>query len=105
MHVSDLFDFEQDDMGEPEKEDSLDEALQEATPHENVPKTGPKIEGSELQDNLHNLLNDYCDLLKKEVSKKAAAVPPMKLNVDEKRWTLYRSNTQLKIQKSSAKCS
>ena len=27
MHVSELFDFEQDDMGEPEKEDILDEAL------------------------------------------------------------------------------
>ena len=104
MHVSELFDFEQDDMGEPEKEDSLDEALQEATPHENVPKAGPTIEGSpELQESLRNLLNDYCDLLKKEVDKKAAAVPPMKLNVDEKRWTLYRSNTQRHRAQSAVK--
>ena len=27
MHISEIIDFEQDDMGEPEKEDSIDEAL------------------------------------------------------------------------------
>ena len=31
MHISEFFEFEQEDMGEPEKEDSLDEALQEKT--------------------------------------------------------------------------
>ena len=31
MHISEFFYFEQEDMGEPEKEDSLDEVLQEKT--------------------------------------------------------------------------
>jgi hypothetical protein len=94
MHISEIFDFEQDDMGEPEKEDSIDEALQEHPPDTNVPK-GPVIEGTpELQENIRELLLDYIDLLQKEVNRKPATVPPMRLNVDEKRWTLYRSNTQ-----------
>ena len=31
MHISEFVDFDQEDMGEPEKEFSLDEALQEKT--------------------------------------------------------------------------
>jgi hypothetical protein len=95
MHISEIFDWEQDDMGEPEKEDSLDEALQEHPPESKIPTKGPIVEGTpELQEGLRALLLDYTDLLQKEVNKKPAMVPPMKLNVDEKRWTLFRSNTQ-----------
>jgi hypothetical protein len=84
MHLSEIFDFEQDDMGELEKEDSIDEALQEHPPETNVP-TEPVIEGtSELQGSIRQLLLDYVDLLQKEVNKKPATIPPMKLNVDEK---------------------
>ena len=46
MHISEFFDFEQEDMGEPEKEDSLDAALQEKTTAEaKVPKPSSLIEG------------------------------------------------------------
>ena len=54
MHISEIFDFEQDDMGEPEKEDSIDEALQEHPPETAVPKD-PVIEGTpELQESIKN---------------------------------------------------
>ena len=70
MHISEIFDFEQDDMGEPEKEDSIDEALQEPPLNDNVSPKGPVIEGTpELQESLRVLLLDYVDLLKKEVNK------------------------------------
>ena len=81
-------------MAKQKKEENLDEEIQEHPPNAEVPK-GPIVEGTpELQESLRALLLDYIDLLQKEVSKKPATVPPMKLNVDEKRWTLFRSNTQ-----------
>ncbi len=46
MHISEFVDFDQEDMGEPEKEFSLDEALQEKTTAEvEAPKPSPLIEG------------------------------------------------------------
>jgi hypothetical protein len=45
QHISEFFDFEQEDMGEPEKEDDIDEALQIKQPNEPVPQ--PVIEGPE----------------------------------------------------------
>jgi len=38
QHISELFNFEQDDMGEPEKEDFIDEALQIKSPNETIPE-------------------------------------------------------------------
>jgi hypothetical protein len=84
MHISEIFDFEQDDMGEPEKEDIIDEALQEKILDTNSPEKGPVIEGTPEQETLRELLLDYVDLLQKEVNKKPAAIPPMKLNIDKK---------------------
>jgi len=65
MHISEFFDFEQEDMGGPEKEDELDEALQEKTTAEaSEPKPSPLIEGPEyLQKALRALVNKYIDLL------------------------------------------
>jgi len=106
MHVSEFFDFEQEDMGVPEKEDSIDEALQEkpTTVEEHPPPT-PIIEGPEtLQAALRALVNKYIDLLQAEVSKEPARVPPFKLNVDETRWTLPGAkNTQRYRTQSAAK--
>ena len=74
-------------MGEPETEDSIYEALQEHIPNTTTPEKGPVIEGTpKLQETLRALLLDNVDRLQKEVNKKQAVVPPMKLNVDEKRW-------------------
>ena len=48
IHISKFFEYEQEDMGEPEKEDSLDELLQEKTPEEaSRPAPCPLIEGPE----------------------------------------------------------
>ncbi len=70
MHISEFFDFEQEDMGEPEKEDSLDEAFQEKTTAEpSEPKPSPLIEGpASLQLALKALIHKYIDLLRTEVS-------------------------------------
>jgi hypothetical protein len=44
MHISEFFDFEQEDMGGPEKEDELDEALQEKTTAEaGAPETAGAV--------------------------------------------------------------
>jgi len=106
MHISEFFDFEQEDMGEPEKEDSLDEALQEKTTAEaREPTPSPLIEDPEsLQQALKVLINKYIDLLQTEVSEEPAKVPPFKLNVDEVRWTLPGAkNTQRYRTQSAAK--
>ena len=97
MHISEFFEYEQEDMGEPEKEDSLDEMLQEKTPEEaKQPAPYPLIEGPEsLQCALKILVEKYIGLLQAEVSVEPARVQPFKLNVDEKRWTLPGAkNTQ-----------
>jgi len=97
QHISEFFDFEQEDMGEPEKDDDIDEALQIKQPNEPIPE--PTIEGSEsLKNDIKELLNKYIDLLKAEVSKKPASVAPLKLNVDEKRWTLPKANARHRAQ-------
>ncbi len=84
-------------MGEPEKDDDIDEALQIKQPNEPIPE--PTIEGSEsLKNDIKELLNKYIDLLKTEVSKKPASVAPLKLNVDEKRWTLPKANARHRAQ-------
>ena len=106
MHISEFFDFEQEDMGEPAKEDSLDEALQGKTTAEaGMPTPSPLIEGPEsLQIALKALINKYIDLLQTEVSAEPAKVPPFKLNVDELRWTLPGAkNTQRYRTQSTAK--
>jgi len=60
MHISEFFEYEQDDTGEPEKEDSLDELLQESTPEEaGKPAPYPLIEGPQsLQDALKILVEN-----------------------------------------------
>ncbi len=70
MHISEFVDFEQEDMGEPEKEFSLDGALQEKTTAEvEAPKPSPLIEGpASLQLALKALIHKYIDLLRTEVS-------------------------------------
>jgi hypothetical protein len=106
MHVSEFFDFEQEDMGVPEKEDSIDEALQEKSPTVEEPsQPAPIIEGPEsLQKALRALVAKYIDLLQSEVSKEPARVAPLKLNVDETRWTLPGAkNTQRYRTQSAAK--
>ena len=94
MHVSQLLDYEADSYGEPEKYDSLDEACQ--LPDPTIPTDAnqlPDIQGPPtLQAELKELLQRYIGLLQAEVSKKPAVVPPMMLNVDEKRWTLPKHN-------------
>ena len=104
-HVSDIFNYEQEDMGEPLKEDILDETLQEKTPEErNVPVPMPTIEGPpSLQLELRKVIEEYIDLLQTEVNKEAAAVKPLKLNVDEKRWTTGRESQQRFRVQSAAK--
>ena len=105
MHVSEFFDFEQEDMGVPEKEDSLDEALQEKSPTTDAQLPPSSIiEGPEsLQIALRALVNKYIDLLQAEVSKEPARAP-LKLNVDETRWTLPGAkNTQRYPTQSAAK--
>jgi hypothetical protein len=78
-------------MGEPEKDDDIDEALQIKQPNDPIPE--PIIEGSEsFKNDIKELLNKYIDLLKTEVSKKPASVAPLKLNMDENRWTLPKAN-------------
>jgi len=97
QHISEFFDFEQEDMGEPEKEDMFDEALQIKSPME--PKPEPIIEGTEeFQKEMRNMLQEYIDLLQSEVSKKPAKVAPLILNVDEKRWTLPKANARYRTQ-------
>ncbi len=104
-HVSDIFNYEQEDMGEPLKEDILDETLQKKTPEEiNSPAPIPSIEGPpSLQIELHKLIEEYIDLLQSEVNKEAAAVKPLKLNVDERRWTSGRESQQRFRVQSAAK--
>jgi len=87
-HVSELFEFEADTFGEPERYDALDEALQlpDLSDAEPVPP-GPEIgESKELQEALKALLNDYIHLLQAEVSKTPAKIPPMKLKVNDNQW-------------------
>ena len=97
QHISTLFDFEQDDMGEQEKEDFIDEALQIKSPNETIPE--PVVEGSEkFQKEMRDMLTEYIDLLQTEVSKKPAQVAPLVLNVDEKRWTLPKANARHRTQ-------
>jgi hypothetical protein len=78
MHISKFFEFEQEDMGEPEKEDTLDEALQEKTTAEaEAPKPSPLIEGPEsLQIARRALIDKFIDLLQPEVSAEPARLPP-----------------------------
>jgi hypothetical protein len=86
-------------MGEPEKDDDIDEALQIKAPTEPIPE--PTIEGPEsLQKDLKVLLLKYIDRLKTEVSKTPAKVAPLRLNVDEKRWTLPKENARHRAQSS-----
>jgi len=97
QHISEFFDFEQEDMGEPEKEDSIDEALQIKSPMESTPE--PVVEGSEkFQKEMREMLREYIDLLQNEVSKEPAKVAPLVLNVDEKRWTLPKANARHRTQ-------
>ena len=97
MHISEIFDFEQDDMGEPEKEDTLDEALQIKSPNEILPE--PIVEGSEtFQKEMREMLREYIDLLQTEVSRTPARVAPLILNVDEKSWTLPKANARHRTQ-------
>ncbi len=104
-HVSELFEFEADTFGEPERYDALDEALQlpdlsDAEPH----SPGPEIGGSrELQEALKELLNDYIHLLQAEVSKTPAKIPPMKLKVNDNQWGFAKTNTQRYRIQSSVK--
>jgi hypothetical protein len=66
-------------MGEPEKEDFIDEALQLKSP--NDPKPEPLIEGSDsFQKEMREMLREYIDLLQTEVSKEPARVAPFMLN-------------------------
>jgi hypothetical protein len=92
-------------MGEPLKEDILDDTLQVKTPEElNVPIPMPTIEGpTSLQIDLRKLIEEYIDLLQSEVKKEAASVKPLKLNVDEKRWTTGRESQQRFRVQSAAK--
>ena len=97
QHISEFFDFEQEDMGEPEKEDFIDEVLQIKSPME--PKPEPVVEGSEkFQKEMREMLREYIDLLQSEVSKEPAKVAPLVLNVDEKRWTLPKANARHRTQ-------
>ena len=69
-HVSELFEFEADTFGEPERYDALDEALQVPNLSDTEPSTlGPEIGGSKkLQASLKALSHDYIHLLQAEVS-------------------------------------
>jgi hypothetical protein len=90
VHVSKLLDYESDAFGIPDKWDSLDEHLN-AEPlmiiqGEEV-KLPTHIEGTlELQKDIKDLLIEYSDIFRTDVSAKHADVPAMDIKVDRQKW-------------------
>ncbi len=56
-----------------------------------------------MQIELPKIIEEYIDLLQSEINKEAAAVKPLKLNIDEKRSTTGRESQQRFRVQSAAK--
>jgi len=91
-HITDMFKFEQTAMGEPEKWDALDEALQKQTTSldDALPT---EIGGSDnMQLRIRELLGKYRSCFRRTVAPKPALIKPMILKVDEAMWNSSRLN-------------
>jgi hypothetical protein len=91
IHSSDILDYESDAFGIPDKWDSLDEFLN-AEPvmiiqNDNNATIPTHLEGTpELQKDITDLLIEYSDIFRSDVSTEHADVPAMDIKVDRTKW-------------------
>jgi hypothetical protein len=90
IHRSKLLDYESDAFGIPDKWDIMDEFLNAEQVMIIQNETGAlptHIEGTpELQNDITNLLIEYSDIFRTDVSPLHADVPPMDIKVDRAKW-------------------
>ena len=97
IHISKILNYEPEANGIPEKWDSLDECLNADTlmvvqsePTDDLPT---HIMGSpELQSDIKDLLVEFSDIFRKDVSPKPADVPSMDVKVDKLKWNSLKGN-------------
>jgi transposase InsO family protein len=97
MHISEILNYEPAANGIPEKWDSLDECLN-AEPLM-VVQSEPPVElpthimgTTELQKDIKELLVEYSDIFRTNVSPKPADVPSMNVRVDKAKWNTMKGN-------------
>ena len=90
VHISEIFNYEPDAYGIPDKWDSLDEFLNTEPLmiiQDEPVKLPTHIEGTpELQKDIKDLLVEFSDIFRTDVSSKHADVPAMDIKVDRQKW-------------------
>ena len=97
LHVSELLNYEPEANGILEKWDSLDESLNADTllivQNESSEELPTHIMGSpKLQSDIKDLLVEFSDIFRKDVSPKPADVPSMDVKVDKPKWNTLKGN-------------
>ena len=105
QHVSELLNFEPFSLGEPEKEDALDEALQVEVSADSVDYVMPEnIVGTRaMKRKIKQVLEKYARRFRKTVAKEAANMKPMVLKVDTQKWEDSKETTRRYRPQSDAK--
>ena len=97
LHVSELLNYEPEANGLLEKWDSLDESLNAdslmVVQNESKVDLPTHIVGTpELQSDIKDLLVEFSDIFRKDVSPKPADVPSMDVKVDRTKWNTLKGN-------------
>ena len=97
LHVSELLNYEPEANGLLEKWDSLDESLNAdslmVVQNESKVDLPTHIMGTpELQSDIKDLLVEFSDIFRKDVSPKPADVPSMDVKVDRTKWNTLKGN-------------
>ena len=97
LHVSKLLNYEPEANGILEKWDSLDESLNSdallIVQNESTVNLPTHIMGTtELQSDIKDLLVEFSDIFRKDVSPKPADVPSMDVKVDKTKWNTLKGN-------------
>jgi hypothetical protein len=91
--MSQLLDYEVEAMGEYEKLDMLDEALQVDYVGDTSSQLPTNIHGpKQLQQRLRKLLGKFKECFRTSVSKTSAKIRPFSFTIDETKWNTSRSN-------------